>query len=70
MKAFRKFPLTVTKATYKGQKVMSQIKALRTNEIKHRMCLEYRNIADELYNSYKIAGFLKTDQYTTLINMY
>ena len=43
MKPFLKCSLTATKANYSGQKVISQLKALRSNEIKHRMCLEARN---------------------------
>lgn len=64
------FPLKATKVTYKGQKVICQIKALRTNEIKHRMCLASRNIADALYNCYKVAGYLSTEQYQLLLNMF
>ena len=50
MKPLISFPLQAGKATYKGQKIISQLKALRTNEVKHRMCLEARNLVDKLYN--------------------
>ena len=64
------FPLRVTGATYKGQKVMCLLKAIRTKEIKHRMCLEARNIADNLYNRYKIAGFLNNSEYKKLLDLF
>ena len=70
MKPFLKCSLTATKANYSGQKVISQLKALRSNEIKHRMCLEARNIVDNLYNKYKIAGFIDKPDYQTLLNAY
>ena len=70
MKPFLKCSLTATKANYTGQKVISQLKALRSNEIKHRMCLEARNIVDNLYNKYKIAGFIDKSDYQTLLNAY
>lgn len=58
------FPgLRIVNPSYKGQKVISPLKAIRTNEIKHRMCLEARNLADSLYNRYKIAGFLTNVEY-------
>ena len=64
------FPLSASRATYKGQKVICQIKALRTNEVKHRMCLTARNLVDNLYNQYKIAGFLTKGEYQVLLNAF
>lgn len=64
------FPERPQRATYKGQKVICQLKAIRTNEVKHRMCLEARNLADTLYNNYKIAGSLDNAQYSKLVNMF
>ena len=34
------------------------------------MCLEARNIVDNLYNKYKIAGFIDKSDYQTLLNAY
>lgn len=70
MKALTSFPTTASRSTYKGQKVISQLKALRTNEIKHRMCLVARNMVDNLYNTYKIAGHLKNEEYSLLLDLF
>ena len=66
MKPPKPFPLKASRAKYNGQKVMCALKAIRTNEIKHRMCLEIRNISDSLYNQFKVAGFLTQSEYNTL----
>lgn len=70
MKPLISFPLQAGKATYKGQKVISQLKTLRTNEVKHRMCLDARNLVDKLYNQYKIAGYLTKGEYQVLLNAF
>jgi hypothetical protein len=70
MKPFAVFPISASRATYKGQKVMSQLKALRSNEVKHRMCLEARNIVDNIYNKFKIAGFISKSDYQVLLNAF
>lgn len=70
MKKLHSFPISATRSTYKGQKVISQLKALRTNEIKHRMCLIARNMVDNLYNTYKIAGYLTKEEYSLLLDLF
>jgi hypothetical protein len=70
MKPLISFLLQAGKATYKGQKVISQLKALRSNEVKHRMDLQARNLVDNLYNQYKITGFLTTGEYQVLLNAF
>lgn len=63
-------PMQVVRPQYKGQKVMSPLKALRTNEIRKNMSLVVCNMADNLYNVYKINGQLDNAQYKTLLQMY
>jgi hypothetical protein len=70
MKPLSKFPIDATRASYNGIKVTKQLQALRSNEVKHRMDLQARNLVDNLYNQYKIAGFLTTGEYQVLLNAF
>lgn len=70
MKALAKFPKQASRECYKGQKVMSLLKALRSNEIRKRTSLERQNQCDDLYNRYKIAGFLVATEYQLALDLY
>ena len=70
MKPLISFPIKATRATYTRQKVICQLKALKTNEVKHRMDLQARNLVDNLYNQYKITGYLTKKKYQVLLNAF